>query len=373
MSAISVGGDLIHYEVLGRGRQVVLIHGWIGAWRYWIPTMQQLQTKYRVYALDLYGFGDSSKNPAKYTLEHQVALLADFMKDLGMPKAALVGHGMGALVATEFARQYPEQVPRMMLVSPPLFDPGDLATRVPAGRKILLTANRPGAAAPASTTPPAAAPALTGAEAAAAALNLPPSEGEGENTKTIMSASVAMRAALQEAARNRAAGTGIGPTNTMPAPLTDLSPMPRSPEEPQHNPLPSLVADPMAMLGKAFRKNEPEYDKLSVDIAKADPMALKKVVEIYDSGRMLDTLRQLNTATVLMHGEADTLFPMPNEQMMNYMTVDKENLVLPLVLPGVRHFPMLEYGGFFRVLSDFLEAPDVSKLELKEMWKRRTR
>lgn len=39
MSAISVAGDLVHYEVLGRGRQVVLIHGWVGSWRYWIPTM----------------------------------------------------------------------------------------------------------------------------------------------------------------------------------------------------------------------------------------------------------------------------------------------------------------------------------------------
>jgi len=39
----------------------------------------------------------------------------------------------------------------------------------------------------------------------------------------------------------------------------------------------------------------------------------------------------------------------------------------------VRHFPMLEYERFNRLANDFLEAADVTKLEIKERWKRRTR
>jgi pimeloyl-ACP methyl ester carboxylesterase len=85
MSAIRLGDDLIHYEVLGRGRPVILLHSWVGSWRYWVPTMQQLLLKYRVYALDLYGYGDSVKNPQKYTLDHQVQLLDDFTQQLGIP------------------------------------------------------------------------------------------------------------------------------------------------------------------------------------------------------------------------------------------------------------------------------------------------
>jgi len=54
MSAINVGGELVHYEVLGRGRTVILLHGWLGSWRYWIPLMRQLQLRYRVYAVDLF-------------------------------------------------------------------------------------------------------------------------------------------------------------------------------------------------------------------------------------------------------------------------------------------------------------------------------
>ena len=106
MSAISIGEDLIHYEVLGRGRPVILLHSWLGSWRYWIPTMQQFKINYKVYAIDLYGFGDSVKDPNKYTLEHQVKLLEDFVEKMGIPKLALVGHGLGAMIAVEYARRY---------------------------------------------------------------------------------------------------------------------------------------------------------------------------------------------------------------------------------------------------------------------------
>jgi pimeloyl-ACP methyl ester carboxylesterase len=134
MSAITVGGDLVHYEVLGRGRAVILVHGWLGSWRYWVPTMQQLSTKYRVYALDLFGFGDSAKNPAKYQVGEQVKLIDEFMGQMGIPKAALIGHGLGAMVLAEYALNNHDKVARMLLTGAPLDDPGDLAERTPAGQ-----------------------------------------------------------------------------------------------------------------------------------------------------------------------------------------------------------------------------------------------
>ena len=140
MSAITIGGDLVHYEVLGRGRPVVLIHGWIGAWQYWVPLMQQIHLKYRVYALDLFGFGDSAKNPDKYKFDQQVNLLSEFMKQMGLPKAAMIGHGLGAMVLIQFAKQHPDRVARMLTVSAPLFDPGDLDSRNPAGTRKILKA-----------------------------------------------------------------------------------------------------------------------------------------------------------------------------------------------------------------------------------------
>jgi pimeloyl-ACP methyl ester carboxylesterase len=110
----------VHYEVLGRGRPVIFLHGWVGSWRYWITAMQVTSTSYRAYALDLWGFGDTAHSPSKYSLQEQATLLERFLNEMGIGKIALVGHGLGALVGMTFARRIPQSVDRMMAVSCPL-------------------------------------------------------------------------------------------------------------------------------------------------------------------------------------------------------------------------------------------------------------
>jgi pimeloyl-ACP methyl ester carboxylesterase len=119
MSAILLGNNLVHYEVLGRGRPIILLHGWVGSWRYWIPTMQAASISFRTYALDFWGFGDTAKNQ-NYSIQDQAMLLDQFMEQMGMMKVALVGHGLGAVVAMQFALKNPGMVDRVLAVSYPL-------------------------------------------------------------------------------------------------------------------------------------------------------------------------------------------------------------------------------------------------------------
>ncbi len=335
MSAISLGSDLIHYEVLGRGRPVILLHSWVGSWRYWIPTMQQLQLKYKVYAIDLYGYGDSVKNEQRYSLEHQVQMLDDFIVKLGISKTALIGHGLGSMVAVEYARKYPDKVPRMLLVSTPLFDPGDLDKRRMVMPNVVSTVGRQ--------------PTVTSDHAPEA---------------TIMNASSAMRAALLEAARTRpGAAASLGGTST---------PTPRSHHGP--NQLQEQIVLPLdELLRKCFKPSEEAYDKLKIDIAKVDDKAVTMSMTAFDAGELLEKLRLLAMPVVMVHGSDDELIPPPKDPVWNYLTADKEDSVLPVPLSGIRHFPMLEYERFIRLVTDFLDTPDVSKLEIKERWKRRTR
>lgn len=386
MSALTIDGDLIHYEVLGRGRPVILIHDVIGSWRYWVPAMQHLHVKFRVYALDLYGYGDSAKTAARYTLEQQIALLDAFMLQLGLPKAALIGHGLGALVAAEFARLYPERVPRLMVVSAPLFNPGGLAQRQPERARAMVSLRRPALAPAQPATAPLAAPTLparpTPVQPPLAAPTIANRPHDATSAPTIPNASLAMRKALEEAARARRMAAGMAnppappapaPPEPMPAPA-GVNPSGRSPTNAENPLLETLAHDSLeTLLSRCFRRSEPEFEKLLVDIARADPRAAADLAGAFDPGLMLDTFQLLPLPVCLMHGSDDPILAAPDETVLDYITRTADQLRLPILLPGVRHFPMLEDDRFARVATDFLEAPDISRIELKERWRRRTR
>lgn len=119
MSAVIIRDEIVHYEVLGRGRPLIFLHGWIGSWRYWIPAMQAASTSFRAYALDLWGFGDTGKKTDSYSLEHQFYLLDDFLQEMGIGKIALIGHGLGAVLGLLYAKRFPKFVDRVMAVSLP--------------------------------------------------------------------------------------------------------------------------------------------------------------------------------------------------------------------------------------------------------------
>lgn len=141
MSAIIIDDKIVHYEVLGRGKPIIFLHGWVGSWRYWIPTMQAASTSYRAYAIDLWGFGDSAKESNNYSLEQQTVLLDQFLNHMGIGKVALVGHGLGAVIALLYAAKHAFVVDRIMGISLPLnndesstnlaeIPPADLVTRL---------------------------------------------------------------------------------------------------------------------------------------------------------------------------------------------------------------------------------------------------
>jgi pimeloyl-ACP methyl ester carboxylesterase len=120
MSAIILDGSIVHYEALGRGRPIVFLHGWVGSWRYWISAMQIASTSFRAYAIDLFGFGDTTRDPLRYSIERQADIINRFLEEMGIGKVAIVGHSLGALVGFSFIKQWPQNVDRMMAINCPL-------------------------------------------------------------------------------------------------------------------------------------------------------------------------------------------------------------------------------------------------------------
>ena len=120
MSAIVIDGGLVHYEAFGRGKPVLFLHGWLGSWRYWMRTMEEVADKYRTYALDLWGYGDTDKSKKRYRVEDYVNLVNDFAGNMGIHNAPLVGHALGATVALEYTAQHPDRVQKIVAVSLPM-------------------------------------------------------------------------------------------------------------------------------------------------------------------------------------------------------------------------------------------------------------
>lgn len=120
MSSITTDQGIVHYEVYGRGRPVILLHGWLGSWGLWQETMATLGRHYRTYALDFWGFGESGKKRASYAVQDFVGLVDQFMEQLGIQQAPLVGHSMGGTVSLMVALKYPHRVEKVTVVGSPI-------------------------------------------------------------------------------------------------------------------------------------------------------------------------------------------------------------------------------------------------------------
>jgi pimeloyl-ACP methyl ester carboxylesterase len=120
VSSLTTDQGNVHYEVYGRGQPVILLHGWLGSWGLWQQTMADLSTSYRTYALDFWGFGESGKKRVTYAVQDFVSLVDQFMEQLGIVSAPLVGHSMGGTVSLSVAMTYPNRVAKIAVAGSPI-------------------------------------------------------------------------------------------------------------------------------------------------------------------------------------------------------------------------------------------------------------
>lgn len=118
MPTLVTDQGIVHYQAYGRGRPVILLHGWLGSWALWRSTIEDLGREYRTYAIDFFGFGESRSHEVSVDL--YVELVYQFMYRLGIQRAALVGHSMGGTVSLGVASRYPERVANVTVIGSPI-------------------------------------------------------------------------------------------------------------------------------------------------------------------------------------------------------------------------------------------------------------
>lgn len=94
---------------------LILLHGYSDSWFSWSRVLPQLATRHRVFALDQRGHGDSDRPARGYAMHDLAADVVAFMDAQGIPRAAVVGHSMGSIVAREVVRLAPSRVSQLVL------------------------------------------------------------------------------------------------------------------------------------------------------------------------------------------------------------------------------------------------------------------
>lgn len=101
---------------------ILLIHGLGSNAKAWLKNIPSLSENYRVIAVDLPGYGKSSKGYYKYSLSFYADVLTRFLKSLKVDEAVFVGHSMGGQISMVTALEFPGFVKKMVLISPAGFE-----------------------------------------------------------------------------------------------------------------------------------------------------------------------------------------------------------------------------------------------------------
>jgi epoxide hydrolase 4 len=119
---IAAAGVELHVAAAGHGPPVILLHGFPANWRSWAHQIPALVAAgFHVLVPDLRGYHESDRPVARdaYLLKYLVADVAALVRSTGYPRAHIVGHDWGGIVAWTFAGEHRELVEKLAIVNAP--------------------------------------------------------------------------------------------------------------------------------------------------------------------------------------------------------------------------------------------------------------
>lgn len=114
----------LHYIEQGQGQPLVLLHGNGESCDYFEHQINVFSKQYRVIALDTRGHGQSPRGGKLFSIVQFAEDLHDFLDEIAIGKAILLGFSDGGNIALTFALKYPERVDKMIVDGANLFPSG---------------------------------------------------------------------------------------------------------------------------------------------------------------------------------------------------------------------------------------------------------
>ncbi len=107
---------ILHYEEVGQGTPLVLIHGFPLDHTIWQPVVDRLKSEVRLIQVDLRGYGQSPVTDGVYSMRLLAEDIYALVESLQLPPAVIVGHSMGGYVSLAYAQAYPAAVAGLALL-----------------------------------------------------------------------------------------------------------------------------------------------------------------------------------------------------------------------------------------------------------------
>ena len=116
---VSINGTRLRVYQKGRGPDILMIHGCPGSLEDWDPVMDELAKNFRVTVYDRPGYGYSSGDGNRFSLEYNAGVALKLIKVLGLKEPLVVGHSYGAATALALAVKNPPQIRGFVLCASP--------------------------------------------------------------------------------------------------------------------------------------------------------------------------------------------------------------------------------------------------------------
>lgn len=115
---VRVAGKKIHYLDQGKGKVLVLVHGWGGSLKSLQGIFELAKKNFRVIAFDLPGFGKSEAPSKDWGVAEYALLVKEFIQKLGLKKINYFGHSFGGSLGIYLAAHYPGKIAKLILCAP---------------------------------------------------------------------------------------------------------------------------------------------------------------------------------------------------------------------------------------------------------------
>lgn len=104
------------------GNVLLFIHGLGSYLKAWDRNITELKNHFRCIALDLPGYGKSSKQIHSGDVSFYVEIINEFINKLNLQNVSLVGHSMGGQIVSTYTIKHPEQITKLILAAPAGFE-----------------------------------------------------------------------------------------------------------------------------------------------------------------------------------------------------------------------------------------------------------